>query len=407
MKLNNQIAKLVRKDFPIFSHNLGLVYLDNAATSQKPKSVINAVDDFIEKDNANVGRGVYSLAERAMKRYSQARAAVAGFINAKSEEVIFTRNTTESINLLSYTIHEIIPKGRNEILLTEMEHHSNLIPWQQLAKRKGFKLNFVRIKKDFTLDIDDLRKKITEKTAILSFTHSSNVLGTINPIKEIIDIAKEKGAVTIIDAAQSIQHMKIDVKDIGCDFLAFSSHKAFGPNGIGVLYGKRELLEKLPPFNFGGGMIEKVSFNDSSWTNPPEKFEAGTQNVSGAIGFAEALEYMKKIGMENIREWESFLLKYSIKRLKEIPGIEIYNPGEGKSVSLISFNLPGIHPHDVAELLNQKKIAIRAGHMCAMPLMEVIKAKGGVCRASLCFYNTLEDIDALIDELKEIQEKFK
>ncbi len=407
MELNNNIVKTLKNDFPIFGHNLGLVYLDNASTSQKPTSVLNAMSKFSERDNANVGRGVYSLAARAMKKYDGARKIVADFIGANKEEIIFTKNTTESLNLLAYTLQSILPKGKNEILLTEMEHHSNLVPWQQLAKRAGFKLKFVKITKDFMLDMNDLNEKLTDKTAIFAFTYVSNVLGTINDVKLLTKLIKSKGAITVIDAAQAIQHLPINVKDIGCDFLAFSGHKVLGPNGIGVLYGRKELLEKLEPFNFGGGMIEKVDWQDSSWKSIPEKFEAGTQNIAGAVGLAGAIDYIKNIGYENIVKWENYLFKYALKRLKEIPGIKIYNPGEEKSVSLISFNLPGIHPHDVAELLNEKKIAIRAGHMCAMPLMSVLKVKGGVCRASLSFYNTLEDIDALVDSLKEIKEKFK
>ena len=407
MKLDNSNVKVLKKDFPIFSHDLGLVYLDNAATSQKPKAVIKAMDDFIERDNANVGRGTYTIAERAMRHYSQARKAVADFISAEPEEVIFTRNTTEGINLLSYTISKMIPVGKDEILLTEMEHHSNLVPWQQLAKRYGLNLKFIRIKEDFTLDLEDLKEKLTEKTAILAMTQASNVLGTINPVKEIVKLAKEKGALVVIDAAQAIQHMPVDVKDLGCDFLVFSSHKVLGPNGIGVLYGKKQLFESMSPFMTGGGMIERVSLQDSTWAKIPEKFEAGTQNIPAAVGLAKSIDYLKSIGFQEIMAWERFLLRYTLKRLKEIPDIKIYNPGEESSVSLVSFNLLGIHPHDVAELLNQKKIAIRAGHMCAMPLMSVLKSPGGVCRASLAFYNTLEDIDALVESLKEIQEKFK
>ena len=407
MKINNHLAKQIKNDFPIFRHNLGLVYLDNAATSQRPASVINAVKNFTERDNANIGRGVYSLAERAMKKYGDARKVVADFINVDANEIIFTKNTTESLNLLAYTLPAILPKNKNEIFLTEMEHHSNLVPWQQLAKRNGFKLKFIKIKPDFTLDIDDLKSKLTDKTAIAAVTHVSNVLGTINPINEIVKLAKSKGAITVIDAAQAIQHLKIDVKEFDCDFLAFSGHKVLGPNGIGVLFGRKELLEKLPPFNFGGGMIETVDFQNSTWTKIPEKFEAGTQNIAEAVGLAESLNYIKKIGLENIREWEHFLLKYALKRIKEVPGIKIYNPGAGSSVSIVSFNLPGIHPHDVAELLNEKKIAIRAGHCCAIPLMEILKTKGGVCRASFSLYNTLEDIDLLVDALKEIQKRFE
>ncbi len=407
MELNNNAAKSLKNDFPIFRHNLGLIYLDNAATSQKPASVINTVKEFSERDNANVGRGVYSLAERAIKKYNQARTVVADFIGADSDEIVFTKNTTESLNLLAYTLQSILPKEKNEILLTEMEHHSNLIPWQQLAKRSNMKLVFVKVKSDFTLDMNDLKNKLTDKTAIIAFTHVSNVLGIVNPVNEIINLAKSRGAITVIDAAQAIQHLSINVKELGCDFLAFSGHKVLGPNGIGVLFGRKDLLKKIEPFNFGGGMIEAVNFKDSSWKETPEKFEAGTQNIAGAVGLAESLNYIKKIGIKNIEKWENYLLKYALKRLNEVPGIKIYNPGADSSVSLVSFSLLGIHPHDVAELLNEKKIAIRAGHMCTMPLMEILGVQGGVCRASFSFYNTLEDIDVLVDSLKEIQKRFE
>jgi len=406
MKLNNNTVKELKKDFPIFGHNLGLVYLDNAATSQRPLSVINAVKNFSERDNANVGRGVYSLVERAMQKYNQARKVVANFIGAEPEEIVFTRNATESLNLLAYTISSITPKNKDEILITEMEHHSNLVPWQQLAKRQGFKLKFVKINQDFTLDINDLKEKLNDKTAIVSIAHVSNVLGTINPIKEIAKLAKSKEAITIIDAAQSIQHLPINVKELGCDFLVFSGHKVFGPNGIGILFGRKELLEKLPPFNFGGGMISKVTKENSAWANIPEKFEAGTQNIAEAIGLAESLNYLEKIRFDEISNWEKKLTNYALSRLSEIPGIKIYHP-KNNDIPIVSFNLPRIHPHDVAGLLDEKKIAIRAGHCCAMPLMEVLNSKGGVCRASFSIYNTLEDIDLLVDALKEVQEKFK
>ena len=405
MKIDNKTAKKLKEDFPIFKHNLGLVYLDNAATSQKPLSVMKAVQNFTERDNANVGRGVYSLAERAMKKYSQAREIVANFIFAETEEIVFTKNVTESLNLLSYTLQSIIPKGKNEILLTEMEHHSNLVPWQQLAKRNNMKLVFVKVGSNFTLDIDDLKKKLNNKTAIFAFTYASNVLGTINPVKELVGLAKEKGAITVIDAAQAIQHIPINVKELGCDFLAFSSHKIMGPNGIGVLFGKKDLLEKIDPFNFGGGMIESVSLNSSTWQKAPEKFEAGTQNIEGAVGLAESISYIKKIGLEEITRWEEQLTKYTLNRLVEVENIRIYHPKD-KAVSVISFNLQGIHPHDVAQILSEKKIAIRAGHMCAMPLMSSLDVKGGVCRASFSFYNTFEDIDLLVDSLKEIKKRF-
>ena len=402
MKINNKIAKKLRKDFPIFKNNKGMIYFDNAATSQRPKQVIKAVTDFYEKDNANVERGLYTLAERAMANYDNARKTIANFINADTEEIIFTRNTTESLNLLSYTLSSIIPKKKDEIVLTEMEHHSNLVPWQYLAKRNKMKLKIIRIKEDFTLDMKDAKQKITDKTAILSFTHVSNVLGAINQIKELVKLGNKNKAITIIDAAQSISNIKIDVKELGCDFLAFSSHKMFGPTGIGILYGKKELLEKMPPFNFGGGMIKRVEWGNAEWADIPEKFEAGTQNIAEAIGLGEAIKYLEKIGLENIFEWEKQLTNYALEKLKEIPGIKIYNPGADKSAGIISFNLGKIHPHDVSALLNEKGIAIRAGHCCVMPLMKKLGIPQGVSRISFSIFNTFEEIDKLIEVLKEI-----
>ncbi len=405
MKITNRRAKRLKKDFPIFRNNKRLVYLDSAATSQRPKKVIEAISNFYKKENANVGRGLYTLSEKAMERYNAARKTIAKFINAEEKEIIFTRNTTESLNLLAYTIPSLLKKGMDEIVLTEMEHHSNLVPWQQLAERNRMKLKFIKMKPDYTLDYEDAKKKITKRTAIVSVTHVSNVLGTINDIEKLVELGKNKGAITMIDAAQSIQHLRIDVKKIGCDFLAFSSHKMLGPTGIGILYGKKELLEKLSPFNFGGGMIKKVTWKDSDWEEPPEKFEAGTQNIGEAIGLAESIRYIEKIGIRNIAEWDSKLKNYALEKLKEIPGIKIYNHGKNKSVGIISFSLKGIHPHDVAELLNEKRIAIRAGHCCTMPLMKKLGISG-VSRASFSIYNTFEDIDLLVETLKKIQEKF-
>ena len=405
MKINNKIAKKLRKDFPIFKNNKGMIYLDNAATSQRPKQVIKAVTDFYEKDNANVGRGLYTLAEKAMADYDNARKIISDFINAAPEEIIFTKNTTESLNLLSYTLSSILSKEKDEIVLTEMEHHSNLVPWQQLAKRNRMKLKIIRIKEDFTLDMEDLKDKLTDKTAIISVTHVSNVLGSINPINEIVKLGKNHGAITIIDAAQSISSIKIDVKELGCDFLAFSSHKMLGPTGIGVLYGKKEILEKIPPFNFGGGMIKRVEWGSAEWADIPEKFEAGTQNIAGAIGLGEAIKYLEKIGLENIADWEKQLTNYALEKLKEVPGIKIYNPGSDKSAGIISFSLGKIHPHDVSALLNEKGIAIRAGHCCAMPLMKKLGIPQGVSRISFSTFNTFEEIDKLIDVLKEIEVK--
>lgn len=405
MKINNSIAKQLKKDFPIFQNKKNLIYLDSAATTQKPKQVIEKIKEFYENSNANIHRGVYSLSEEATELYEQARKTIAEFINASPEEIIFTRSTTESLNFLSYTISSILPKEKNEIVLTEMEHHSNLVPWQQLAKRENFKLKFIKIKVDFTLDLEDAKRKITDKTAIVSISHISNSLGTINLIEKVIEIAKQKEAITIIDAAQSVPHMKIDVKKIGCDFLAFSGHKVLGPFGIGVLYGKEELLNKLPPFEFGGGMIKKVSLDQSEFANIPEKFEAGTPNVSGVIGLAEAINYLNKIGMKNVEDWEKQLLKYTIEGIKKIDEIEIYNPSSEKSSGILSFNIKKIHPHDIASMLNDYGIAVRAGHHCNMPLMKKLEISGTV-RVSFYLYNIFEDIDRLIEGIKKVKEKF-
>ena len=404
MKLNNATAKKLKKDFLIFKNNKNLIYLDNASTTQKPKQVIEAVKRFYENSNANIHRGVYKLSQKATEKYDNSKKTVAEFINADEKEIIFTRSTTESINLLSYTIESIIPKRKNEIVLTEMEHHSNLVPWQQLAKRNRMKLKFIKIKKDFTLDIKDARRKITNKTAILSFTHVSNTLGTINPVKELIKIAKKKNTLTVIDAAQSVPHMKVDVKNLDCDFLAFSGHKILGPTGIGVLYGKKEFLERLPPFNFGGDMIKFVSFEDAEWNTIPEKFEAGTQNIAGAVGLAEAIKYLQKIGITNIKEYEKKLMRYLLKEIKNVKRIKIYNSIKNKS-GILSFNLKGIHSHDVASLLDDYDIAVRAGHHCTMPLMKTLGVSG-TARASFYFYNTKEDVDKFVKALKEINERF-
>ena len=393
-----------KEDFPIFQNHKDLVYLDNASTTQKPKQVINAIKEFYETSNANIHRGIYKLSQKATEKYENSRKIVAKFINASQKEIIFTKSTTEGINFLAYTINSIIPKEKDEIVLTEMEHHSNLVPWQQLAKRKNMKLKFIKVKDDFTLDMEDAKRKITNKTAILSVVHVSNSLGTINPVKALIKISKEKGAITIIDAAQSVPHMKVDVKNIDCDFLVFSGHKILGPLGIGVLYGKKHLLEKLQPFNFGGGMIKKVSLENAEWDSIPEKFEAGTQNIAGAVGLAEAIKYIEEIGIENIEKKEKELMKYALEKIKDIKDIKIYN-SEKNSAGILSFNLKNIHPHDIASLLDDYEIAIRAGHHCTMPLMEKLGISG-TARASFYFYNTFEDIDKLVEGLNKINEKF-
>mgnify|MGYP001607947021 FL=1 len=403
-KIDNNKAKELKKDFPILKNNL--IYLDNASTTQKPRVVIDSIKDFYENKNANIHRGVYKLSNLATKEYENSKKVIADFINSNPEEIIYTRGTTESINLLSYTIKSIIKTGKDEILLTELEHHSNLVPWQEFAKRNNFKLKFIALKKDFTLDLEDAKNKITEKTAILSISHISNSLGTVNPIKKIVELAKKNNVISIIDAAQSAGHMKLDVKDIGCDFLAFSGHKMLGPTGIGVLYGRKNLLEKLHPFNFGGDMIEKVSYELSTYSKIPEKFEAGTQNIEGAIALTTAINYLNKIKMENIESWEKELTEYTIEKLKQIPEIKLYNPGQENSSGIISFTVDDIHPHDIASMMDEENIAIRGGHHCTMPLMKKLNI-AGTARISLYFYNTKEDVDKTIIKLKDIIKKFR
>jgi len=405
MILNNDAAKKLKNDFPIFKNQKDLIYLDNGATTQKPKSVIDKISYFYENSNANVFRGIYKNSLVATEAYEKAREIIAKFINADTEEIIFTNNSTDSINSLSYAIDALIPEEKDEIVLTEMEHHSNLIPWQQLAMRKNMKLKFIKLKSDFTLDLDDALEKITEKTAIVSVTHISNALGTINPVSEIAKIAKKNSAIFVVDATQSVPHIKVDVKEIDCDFLAFSGHKMLAPTGIGVLYGKKNLLEKISPFRFGGGMIKSVSQKTAEWAEIPQKFEAGTSNIAGAISLGESVNYLNKIGMKNVESWEQKLVKYLIEKLKKINGVEIYNPGMGKTSGILSFNISGIHAHDVASLMDDFGIAVRAGHHCCMPLMKSLGLQGTV-RVSFYFYNTFEDIDKLIEAIKKIMEKF-
>ena len=407
MKLDNKEANKLKNDFPIFSRKIKgkpIIYLDNAATTQKPKQVINIIKDFYENENANIHRGVYTLSEEATRKYNEARGIVAKFINAKPKEIIFTRSATESINLLAYTVKSLL-KNKKEILITDMEHHSNLVPWQQFAKKNNMILKSINLKKDFTLNYDDAKKKITENTAIVAISHVSNALGTINNVNDIVKLAKEKNAITLIDAAQSAPHIRINVKEIDCDFLAFSGHKMLAPTGIGVLYGKKELLEKLQPFNFGGNMIKEVTNKESQWNDIPIKFEAGTQNISGAIALGEAIKYLNKIGIKNITSWEQELLQYSLKKMKEIKGIQLYNPPLDKATGIISFTIKGIHPHDLASLLNDENVCIRGGHHCSMPLMKKLGI-AGTARISFYIYNTFEDIDKFIELLKKSQKLF-
>ncbi len=399
--------KKIKEDFPILKKKINgfeLVYLDNSATTQKPIQVIEAVNCYYENNNANVHRGGYELSRESTDLYEEAHKETAEFIKAKKmEEIIFTKNTTESINLLSFSLGEKLKKN-DVVLTTKIEHHSNIVPWQQL-KRKGIKVEFVEVTKDGKLNEKDLEEKLSFKPKIFAFTGASNVLGTVNDIKKLVKQGKDADALTIIDAAQFVQHKKINVKKLNVDFIAFSSHKMLGPTGIGVLYGKEELLEEMPPFMTGGDMISKVSCEKSYWNSLPWKFEAGTPNIAGGIGFRIALKYLERIGIEEIDKHEQKLLNYATKEMQEIDGIEIFGPEKNK-LGIISFNVKGVHPHDVSSVLDRKGIAIRSGNHCAQPLMEELGIKG-TARASFYLYNTKEDADKFIEGIKEVKKIFK
>ena len=395
----------VRSDFPIFNDK-SLVYLDSAATTQKPKQVIDAVSDFYSNYNANVHRGIYELSMKATETFESARQKVANFINASDwRSIVFTGGTTESINLVAYSwVRNNLQKG-DEILITEMEHHSNIVPWQLVADETGVILKYIPINTDGTLDLSNLEELITNKTKLISIIHQSNVFGTINPIKKIINQAKQVGAITFIDAAQSIPHSTVDVQNMDCDFLAFSGHKMLGPTGIGVLYGKIELLDSMAPFMGGGDMINSVTMTESTWNDIPYKFEAGTPNIAQAIGLGAAIDYINEIGLTNIHDYVKHLLTIALEKLRIIDGLEIYGHQVGESSSVISLNLEGVHPHDIAELLNQDGIAVRAGHHCAQPIMDKLGVSSTI-RASFYLYNTEEEIDLLCESLRKIQAFF-
>ena len=390
-----------KTDFPILNDRL--IYLDNSSTTQKPQKVIDAITNFYTKSNANVHRGIYNLSEQATISFEKAHQTVAKFISAEKQEIIFTSGTTQSINILS---NSIPLNAGDEILLTQMEHHSNLIPWQQRAKEVGAKIQFIPITNDYRLDMKAAQQLITEKTKIISVSHMSNVLGTINPIKELATLAHQHNTLLIVDAAQSAPHLPINVKELDCDFLTFSGHKMCGPTGIGVLYGKKQLLKSLQPVIFGGGMVNEVTYQDATWRDTPEKFEAGTPNIAGAIGLEAAINYLQSIGMYKIKEHSKKLSEYALQKLQTIPNLTIIGPNSTeKRGAVFSFTLSNIHPHDVAEILNQNNIAVRAGHHCAMPLMNILKISG-TTRASFYIYNTIEDIDTLIKAIKKVQEVF-
>ncbi|MEK5523898.1 cysteine desulfurase [Heyndrickxia sp. FSL W8-0423] len=403
-------AKEIRKLFPILDQEVNghpLVYLDSAATSQKPYSVIEAIDSYYKEDNSNVHRGVHTLGTRATDKYEGAREKVRRFINASStSEVIFTRGTTTSINTIANSFGRDNVKEGDEIVISYMEHHSNLIPWQQLAKRKGATLKYIPMQEDGTITLEDVRKTVTAQTKIVAIMYVSNVLGTINPIKEITKIAHENGAYIVVDGAQSTPHMKVDVQDLDCDFYAFSGHKMCAPTGIGVLYGKRELLENMEPVEFGGEMIDFVDLYDSTWKELPWKFEGGTPIIAGAIGLGAAIDFLEEIGMDNILNHEHALAEYALNKLSTVDGVTIYGPKDAtKRAGVVTFNLDDVHPHDVATVLDAEGIAVRAGHHCAQPLMKWLKVSA-TARASFYLYNTEEDIDRFVAGLLKTKEYF-
>ncbi|MBD8027371.1 cysteine desulfurase [Ureibacillus sp. Re31] len=400
----------IRKLFPVLNQEVNghpLVYLDSAATSQKPIQVLEAVKNYYELDNSNVHRGVHTLGNRATDSYEGAREKIRKFINATStEEIIYTRGTTTSLNTVAAAYGRMNVEEGDEIIISYMEHHSNLIPWQQLAKEKGAVLKYFDLEPDGTITLDTIRNTITEKTKIVAITMASNVLGTINPIKEIAEMAHAVGAVIVVDAAQAAPHMPIDVQDLDCDFLGFSGHKMCGPTGIGVLYGKKALLENMEPIEFGGEMIDFVGLYDSTWKELPWKFEGGTPNIAGAIGLGAAIDFLNEIGLEKIAEHEHSLVEYAISEMDKIDGLTIYGPRDPqKRCGLITFNIDGVHPHDLATVLDMNGIAVRAGHHCAQPLMKWLQCTA-TARASFYMYNTKEDIDRLVEGLRSAKEYF-
>ena len=396
----------IKDDFPILN-NKDISYLDSGATTQKPEAVLEAVNEYYRTSNANPHRGAYSLSIEATRLYNESREKVSKFINSENkEQIIFTRNATESLNLIAYSYGLNNLKKEDKIVLSIMEHHSNLVPWQYVSKKTGAILEYMYTNQNGELEEDEIKSKIVPGTKIVGITHVSNVLGTINPVKEIIQRAHSVGAIVIVDASQSVPHMKVDVKDLDADFLVFSGHKMLAPLGIGVLYGKKELLEKMPPFLFGGDMIEYVYEQETSFAELPNKFEAGTQNVGGAVGLAKAIDYLENIGMDNVEKHEKELIKYALERLSMLDFLSVYGPKEiEKHASVISFNINGIHPHDVASILDSQNVCVRSGNHCAQPLLRFMGIDSTL-RASFYIYNDKNDVDKLINALLKARDMF-
>lgn len=401
----------IRKDFPILEREVHpgvkLVYLDSTATAQKPEQVITSMDRFYRTSNANIHRGVHTLAEEATAMYENARQKIADFIHApKARQVIYTRNATEAINLVAYSWARKFLKKNDLIILTELEHHSNLVPWQQVAAELGLRLEFIEVNSEGELDLDGYQRLLELKPKLVSFSQMSNVLGTINPAREIVKLAHASGAVTLIDAAQSVPHFPVDVAELDVDFLAFSAHKMCGPSGIGILYGKEELLEAMPPFMGGGDMIRKVFLQSFTPNELPHKFEAGTPAVAEAVGFGAAVDYMQSIGMQNIADYEHEIIKYAMEQLGRIRGLNILGPTADKRGGVVAFSLEGAHPHDIAQILDRDGIAVRAGHHCAMPLHEKY-GLSATTRASFYLYNTKNEVDLLVRSLENVKKVFR
>ncbi|HEY8765914.1 MAG TPA: cysteine desulfurase [Dehalococcoidia bacterium] len=397
------VAK-IRKDFPILKrkvHGVPLVYLDNAATSQKPRQVIDALVHYYENYNANIHRAVHTLGEEATAAYEGAREKVRAFINApSSESVIFTRNTTEAINLVAYSWGRANISEGDEILLTQMEHHSNLIPWQQLAKEKGATVRYVPVTPQGTLELNGLENLFDARTKMMALPHVSNSLGTINPVEKIAAEARRRGVMLLVDGAQGAPHLPVDVQAIGADFYAFSSHKMLGPTGVGVLYGRRDLLDEMEPFLGGGEMIRKVTFEGATWNDLPWKFEAGTPNIADVIAFGTAIDYLSELGMDNVRQHEAEITAYALDRMASIPDIILYGPPDtAQRGGVVSFNFPDLHPHDIGTVLDTHGVAIRSGHHCTQPLMRCLGISG-TARASFYVYNTPQEVEALVDAVK-------
>ena len=391
----------IREEFPILDQKINgedLIYLDNAASTQKPKAVINAIKDYYENDHSNVHRGVHTLSVRATEAYENARVKVTEFLNSpNNHQIIFTKGTTDSINLIATSITSLINEN-DEILITAMEHHSNIVPWQELCKRTGAVLKIIPINENGEILIDDYKDMVSAKTKLISVVHLSNTLGTINPIEDIIKIAKSHDVITVIDGAQAAGHLPIDVQKLDCDFYLFSGHKIFGPTGIGVLYGKEEILNRIDPYQYGGEMILKVTFEETTYNSLPHKFEAGTPNIAGAVGIGASIDFINSLDRDLCHEYEMSLHDYALNQLEQIDGIRIIGKSSHKS-AIISFVIDGVHPHDIGTIINQKGIAVRTGHHCTMPLMDFYEIPGTV-RASFSIYNNHSEIDKLIDAIK-------